>query len=802
MKQILSCIFVLLFAAGFQTAGAQAAAKGTTQTVKGTVTDKDSKYPVIGANVIVLNSEPLIGAKTDENGAFSLSNVPLGRVTIKITFIGYKDGYANDILVVSGKETQVNIELEEKVNEMKEITVSDKVEKGNAKNEFATVSARSFDVEQTGRFSGSRNDPARMASNFAGVSGANDARNDIIIRGNSPTGLLWRLDGLDIPSPNHFASFGSSGGPVSMLNNNTLARSDFFTAAWPAEYGDALSGVFDLKMRNGNKDKYEFLAQIGFNGFEVGAEGPFAKKKSKATFLINYRYSTLGLFKLLGVNFGTGTAVPEYQDVSFKIDVPTKKAGTFRLFGLGGLSSINLVGSGIDLKSSNANLYGNENQNIYNRVQTGIVGFSHTYFITPKSFIRTTIGASHQTQKTNIDTIGLINRNDVQQFQKVYLRQNKYTVHVTYNNKLNTKNTIMAGIISNLYDLKFTDSLSLFNHFYPIDNGKGFSELLEGYVTWQHKFGDRFMLNTGVHSQFYSLSKSWAVEPRVGLRFQIDQTQFLSLGYGLHSELQPLPTYFNVDTGSGSTRSTNLNMGFTRSNHVVLGYDLSFLKSFHFKTELYFQYLDKVPVDPFSSSFSMLNAGSDFATPTNANLVNKGVGRNYGVEVTMEKFFNKGYYFLVTASLFQSQYKGSDNVWRNTAFNGKYVVNGLGGYEYKFGGKKSKVKRNTIAIDAKATVAGGRYYTPVDQAQSAAQGREVLQNDKAFSQQYPVYFRFDIKLSYRLSLGRTTSEFSIDIQNVTNRKNVFIQTYDLRTNSLVYQFQQGIFTLPQYRLLF
>jgi len=775
-----------------------------TKNIRGQVVDKDSKFPIIGANVILLGSDPPIGAKTDENGYFSLLNVPLGRVSIKISYIGYKDAFANDILVIAGKESQLNIELEEKVSEIKEVVVTDKkTDQGAAKNEFATVSARSFEVEQTSRFSGSRNDPARMASNFAGVSGANDARNDIIIRGNSPIGLLWRLDGLDIPSPNHFASFGSSGGPVSMLNNNTLARSDFFTAAWPAEYGDALSGVFDLKMRSGNKDKYEFLAQIGFNGIEVGAEGPFAKKKSNATFLINYRYSTLGLFKLLGATFTTGSAVPEYQDLSFKIDVPTKKAGIFRVFGLGGLSSIDLKGSDIPLNSNSSNLYGNENQNIYNRVQTGIVGFSHTYFLTPKSFIRTTLGVSHQTQKTDIDTIGIINRSDILRYDKVFLRQNKYSAHIMYNNKLDAKNTIMAGIISNVYDVKFTDSISLNNMFVPLKRGIGYSDLMEGYVTWQHKFGDRVVLNSGAHAQYFTLSNSWAIEPRIGARYQMTPTQYISLGYGLHSEIQPLPTYYNFDTGATANgKATNLNMGFTRSNHVVFGYDLTFLKSFHFKTEVYFQYLDKVPVDPFSSSFSMLNAGAEFSTPTNTHLVNNGVGRNYGLEVTMEKFFNKGYYFLVTGSLFQSEYKGSDGIWRNTAFNGHYVANALGGYEYKFGGKKKKVKRNTIAIDGKVTVAGGRYYTPIDQVQSAQQGQEVLLNNQAFSLEYPVYFRLDIKLSYRISLGRITHEFSFDCQNVTNQKNVFIKTYDIRTNSLVTQYQQGIFPLPQYRILF
>ena len=804
MNKVRSAALLILFF--LYAAVSQAQSKGMQQVdyqnIRGQIVDKDSKYPIIGATVMVIGSNPIIGTQTDENGYFTLPKVPLGRVSIKISYIGYKDAYANDVLVISGKEVQLNIELEEKVSEIKEVVVTDKkTEQGAAKNEFAAVSARSFDVEETSKFSGSRNDPARMASNFAGVSGANDARNDIIIRGNSPTGLLWRLDGLDIPSPNHFASFGSSGGPVSMLNNNTLARSDFFTAAWPAEYGDALSGVFDLKMRSGNKDKYEFLGQLGFNGIEVGAEGPFDKNKSNATFLINYRYSTLALFKLLGATtFLAGGAVPEYQDLSFKIDVPTKKAGIFRLFGLGGLSSISLLGSP---SNASTNLYCSANQNIYNNVQTGIVGFSHTYFLTPKSYFRTTIGVSHQTQNANIDTIGVVDPSAVAHYIKSSLRQNKYTAHLVYNNKLDAKNTIMAGLISNVYDLKFRDSISIFNAFHPIIQGVGFSDLMEGYFIWQHKFGDRLVLNSGVHAQYFTLSNSWAIEPRLGIRFQLTPTQFLSAGYGLHDELQPLPTYFNFDTSNiTSTKPTNLHMGFTRSNHVVVGYEVTFKGGFRLKTEGYFQYLDKVPVDPFSSSFSMLNAGSDFTTPANSYLVNKGVGRNYGLELTLEKFFSKGYYFLVTGSLFQSQYKGSDGIWRNTAFDGHYVANALGGYEYKFGGRKKKVKRNTIAIDGKFTVAGGRYYTPINVAQSTAENQEVLMNNVAFSQEYPIYYRLDLKLSYRISMGKITHEFSIDCQNVTNRKNVFIMSYDLATHNLITQYQQGIFPLPQYRILF
>ncbi len=772
------------------------------KTIRGQVIDKDSKSPLSGARVVVVDTGKLVGTVTDENGYFKLE-VPLGRVSLRIAYLGYKEEAVNNLLVISGKEINQTVELEEKVTNMNEVVVTANKEEGKAKNEFAVISARSFDVELTSRFSGNRNDPARMASNFAGVSGANDARNDIIIRGNSPMGMLWRLEGIDIPSPNHFGGFGSTGGPVSMLNNNTLSRGDFFTSAFPAEYGNALSGVFDLGMRNGNKDKFEFLAQLGFNGIEAGAEGPFAKKKSQASFLINYRYSTLALFKLMKANFGTGTAVPEYQDLTFKIDVPTKKAGVFRFWGLGGLDKIELLGHVVDLSKPQNNLYGNENIDLYNKVQTGMLGFSHTYFFNTKTYYKLMLGASHQTVLADIDSIEPVYRKEIVRYQKVSLRQNKYSMHLMSNSKLDAKNTVTVGIIADVYDLKFADSILFRSIFIPVKYGKGFSTLVEAYAMWKHKFSEQLSLNLGMHAQYYSLSSSFAPEPRAGLKYQFRENQSISIGYGMHHQIQPLPTYYNAEVSVTATgKPTNLNMDFTQSQHLVFGYDLMFLKDFHLKAEAYFQYINNAPVEKFSSSFSMLNSGADFGTPDNTNLINKGVGRNYGVEITAEKFFSKGYYFLVTGSFFQSEYKGSDNVWRNTAFNGHYVVNALGGYQYLFGGKKNKTKRNSIAVDFKMTGAGGRYYTPIDLTASAAQHQQVLIDKQAFSQKYRDYFRLDLKLSYRISFRKITQEISMDLQNVANIKNIFRKVYNPRTNSLNNEYQQGIFILPQYKILF
>lgn len=311
-----SLILFLFFAHGILAQG--------TQTIRGIITDAQSQSPVPGVTIVVLGSNPLNGTITDFDGAYKLENVPVGRVTLQVSYLGYETITLANLEVNSAKELVIDVKLVEQVKRVDEVVITAAPDKDKALNDMATVSSRTLSMVEANKYSGTRSDPSRMAQNFAGVSGASDDRNDIIIRGNSPSGVLWRLDGIDIPSPNHFGTLGTTGGPVTMLNTNNLKNSDFLTGAFPAEYGNASAGVFDLQLRNGNNEKYEFLGQIGFNGFEFGAEGPFSKK-SKASFIVNYRYSTLGLLSAIGINFGTGAAIPQYQDLTVKINAPTKK---------------------------------------------------------------------------------------------------------------------------------------------------------------------------------------------------------------------------------------------------------------------------------------------------------------------------------------------------------------------------------------------------------------------------------------------------------------------------------------------
>jgi hypothetical protein len=784
--------FILFFSFLFLNAYTQT----ITQTIKGVVVDKQSQIPIPGAIIQVVNSNPLLGTSTNEQGEFKITNVPIGRLQIKIQVISYKEKYIT-INLNAGKESITNIELEESVIQGQEVVVIAEQDKTKTNNKMSTVSSRLFSAEEAARYAGSRNDPARMAANFAGVSGANDSRNDIIIRGNSPIGILWRLNGLDIPNPNHFGNAGSTGGPISILNNNTLDNSDFMSGAFAADYGNATSGVFDLKMRKGNDEKHEFLVQMGFNGFELGAEGPFNKKKN-SSFLVNYRYSTLAVFKALNIDFGTGDAVPQYQDITFKTDFATEKFGKFSFWGIGGLSYVALLESD---KKSGQDIYGYSARDTYFRSNVGASGISHTYLFKNNAYIKTNIGVSGQYNNIiadRIDTSFKTPKNLKPEYRQT-TKNIRYSFNTTYNKKFNSRDFVNTGIYAELYNTLFVDSNDNFfgaNTFVTLRNYKGTTALIRGFAQWQHKFSDNLLFNAGISNQFFLLNNSNAIEPRIGLKYSINSKQSLSLGGGLHSQLQPIYVYFASDTINGKTVETNRGLDFTRAAHGVIAYDNSFAQNFRIKTEIYFQYIFNAPVKNFPSYFSALNLGADFNSPNVNNLVSKGTGQNYGVEITLEKFYSKGYYLLFTSSLFESKYKGSDNITRNTAFNGNYVFNLLGGKEFKIN------QKHVLSIDVRATYAGGKRFTPIDLEASKAEKDEVRDGTRAFELQYADYFRLDIKPGYRFNTKRVTHEFTIDIQNVTRNANVFQQSYDIKNQTIKTDYQLRFFVIPQYRVLF
>jgi len=783
-------ILVLIMLLG-QSAGAQE----LVQTVRGRVVDNQTASPLPGATVVLLGSEPARGAATGVEGWFEIGEVPVGRISLQVSYIGYQARTLRNLLVKSGKELVLTIELQESVQQLSEVVIR-AGRKDRPSNEMARVSARSFTVEETERYAGSWGDPSRMAQNYAGVVSAGDRRNDIIIRGNPPTGLLWRLEGVNIPNPNHFGALGATGGPVSMLNNNLLANSDFFTGAFPAEYGNALSGVFDLQMRHGNNQKAEYTGQVGFNGFELGAEGPFSDS-SRASYLANYRYSTLSVTDKLGLNLGVG-AIPEYQDLNFKVHVPWK-SGQLTLFGLGGTSHIEL---GQERREGDNSFGTPEGYQTVNGSDMGLMGIKLTHFFSENSRIENRMALSGHRVSTTIDSL---NNNESKLFYHEDNEQWKLGWYSDWTNKFDARNTLEAGISLESYSISYTDSVyrgwtnqqTGSEYIRQIDTQRDNLLLFQGYTQYKHRFNNRFSLYAGMHVQHFAFNKSSSAEPRFSLEWEPRKNQALSFGYGYHTQLQPLFLYF-VESyqPDGSYTQTNQSLDFTKSHQWVLSYRYSFNPNLRLKAETYYQHQHDIPVEERGSYFSLANYGASFHQERVDSLVNEGTSRNYGLEVTFEKFFSNRYYFLVTTSLFDSKYRGSNGELRNTAFNGNYVINMLGGYEWPLG------KKSTLALNLRLVVAGGQHYTPLDVEKSIEKDNPRFIRQEAYNRQYRDYLRMDGRLSFRLNGRKISQEWALDVANLTDRRNIFSKTYNRVENKVITEYQQRIFPIMLYRINF
>ena len=747
------------------------------QTVKGKVVDLESQFPLPGVNVQFINGDFNSGVATDINGNFKIENVSLGRKQIRFTFIGYTP-QSQTIVVNSGKEVVLNVSIEESTEMLEAFEISSN-EKREVNNEMAIISAQQFSVEETERYAGSRGDPARMASNFAGVQGADDSRNDIIVRGNSPLGVIYRVEGITIPNPSHFAISGSSGGPLSILNNKFLGNSDFFSGAFPSEYGNSTAGVFDLKIRNGNNEKTEFTGQVGLFGAEFLAEGPLSKKSS-ASFLAMYRYSTIKIFSLLGVNLGT-SAIPKYQDFALKFNLPFKKGGNLSLWALGGNSNIDILISE-QTDPSEVDLYGENTKDQRFGTNMLVSGATYTKPLNQTSFIKSTTCVNIENQKSNHDTIS---RNptgwsdfELSPYMAYDFNKIRYSNSSSVNKKLNKKNTLKIGWVADFTNFSFVDSVTTdalgqdtADTYRYRFNKNGDSFMLQPYVSWKHKFSDELVLTAGLTSLYLNLGDDSfsPLEPRLGLRWDVSEKGVLTFGLGYHSQTQPLYSRYYIN--KGNTKAHNEDLGLTYSKHIIMGYSHKVNKNLGLKTEAYYQDLTGIPVEISHSSFSLTNAGSGFARVFPDSLTNTGTGYNYGLEVTLQRYFNKHWHALFSGCLYNSKYTPSDGVERNTSFNGVYAANFLAGKEFKLGENK------VLGLGFKVTGAGGKRRGDVDPIASAEQG-EVIFQDAGFNEsQFKDYFRFDIKTTFKINQEKVTHEIGIDLVNLTNAENILNYSY-------------------------
>ena len=643
------------------------------QTIRGMVVDGDSKYPIPYATVR-LSDKAGMGTTTDSLGRFIIPQVPVGRHTIEAAFMGYEPGLFREILVTSAKEVYLEIPLKESVNELSEVVVRARTNKEEAMNKMATTGARMLSVEEASRYAGGFDDPARLVSAFAGVA-PSVSSNGISIHGNAPHLLQWRLEDVEIPNPNHFADIATLGGGIlSSLSSQVLGNSDFFTGAFPAEYGNAVSGVFDMKLRNGNNQKNENTIQVGIMGIDVASEGPLSKKH-KASYIFNYRYSTTGLLNLDG-----GTM--DYQDLNFKLNFPTQKAGTFSVWGT---SLVDKFKSDMERNPEKWEYWGDRSES-RDKQYMAAGGISHRYFFNSDASLKTTVAATY----SQLDGGASMFNHALESTPYMDL-ESKHTnliVTSTYNRKFSNRFTNKTGFTYTVmfYDMNLSIAPYEAQVLETVSQGDGNTSLLSVYNSSSVGLSDRWTLNAGIYGQYLTLNNKWSVEPRAGLKWQASPKATFALAYGMYSRMEKMDVYF-VKTKNTGSQSVNKNLDFTKAQHIMLSFSYKITDRMNLKIEPYVQFLHDVPVMA-DSSYSVLNR-SDFYVED--ALINKGRGRNIGIDITLERFLEKGLYYMVSGSLFDSRYRGGDGVWYDTKFNRNYVINGLIGKEWMLGRNRENI---------------------------------------------------------------------------------------------------------------
>lgn len=766
-----------------------------TQTVRGKVTDAGTNITLPGANIIITDTDPLMGGTSDMDGNYTIEKVPVGRHNIKVSFIGYEDVYYNEIEVISGSQLVLNIQLTEDIATLNEVEIIAKDEMGEAINSMVTVSAQRVTIESTARVAAGINDPSRVVQSYAGVSVEDDENNELVVRGNSPRGMLWRMEGVEIPNPNHFSNGeGGSGGGVSALSTQVLDNSDFYTGAFAAEYGNAISSVFDLRLRNGNNQKREYSFQFGVMGIQASAEGPFSKK-SEASYLINYRYATTSLLNQIGFTIGDEDIYPEWQDLSFNINLPTKKFGRFNVWGLGGKSG----SAGEVIQDTSQWAYRGDHFSYSENQTLGIIGLNNIYHLkNNKTYFKTILSYSHTNNGQGEDSLDYdFNESPVLDEEFIY---NTTTLSTLVNHKFNAKNYVRAGLIYTNQQFKLNvQSLNFDEGLYENGlNQDGRTSRAQAYIQWKYRLNKKLDINAGVHSLYLSLNNDYSIEPRLGFSYKLNDKNRFNLAVGLHSKVEPISIYTAQLLGdNGEYYLPNEDLKMTRAIHAVAGHTWNFASNFSLRSEVYYQHLFQVPVKigDTTGTASSLNFSSGF---TNEPFNNEGTGVNYGLELTLEKRFSRQYYLLFTTSLFESKYTMPGYSERSTYFNSNYIFNFLGGKEFSVG----KNDQNVISLNLRGMLRGGYRTIPINLDASIAQGKDVRDYSRAFETRDPDYFRVDFGTSFRKNNPNWSWIISLDIQNLTNRSNIWGEYYDADREEVQPIYMTGLIPVLNFKVEF
>ena len=751
-----------------------------TQTVRGIVLDSKTNAPIEFATVRIMNVGSL-GSTTDSLGRFRIDNVPVGRCNIQTSYVGYNTNIFNEIPVTSSKEVYMEITLDENIHSLAEVVIQPEIKKDKPLNAMAITGGRMISMEEAGRFANGFDDPARLSSAFAGVAG-DVGTNAVAIRGNSPQFTQWRLEG-EIPNPTHFADLtGLGGGFLSALSTQVIGNSDFYNGAFPSEYSNALSGIFDMQIRNGNNQKYEHTFQLGILGIDLASEGPISRKHG-SSYIFNYRFSTTSLATGNDMNL-------KYQDLSFKLNFPTRKAGTFSIWGIGLIDRYKPEAIDRDEWETQG-----DRQSGNTAFDKAAGGLTHKYLINADTYIRSSLAATYSKDRTRADQMTeddkLVHVGDIRN-SKWDIVFNSYLNKKFNSNHINRTGITVTGLQYDL-DYKISPNFGLDVPMEQISKGNGGSCVLSAYSSSVINLSNHLTTSLGITAQYFTLNKNWTVEPRAALKWSFNPKHALALAYGLHSRREKLDYYFVEQEANGKTES-NRYLDFSKAHHFGLTYDWNINSYMHLKVEPYYQYLFRIPVEE-NSSFSIINHQSFYLDRI---LKNRGSGVNYGIDITLEQYMKNGFYYMITASLFKSKYKAGDNIWRNTRLDKNYLLNILAGKEWMVG----RNKQNVLSLNGRIFFQGGDRYTPVDEGKSMIEHDIKFDETRAYSKKFDPSINGDISFSYRINKKKISHEFSIKMLNVGMRTGMHFYQYNEKTHKIEKKDGSGLIPNISYKIYF
>jgi len=754
------------------------------QTIRGKVYDNTTQEPLPFSAIIVQNTDPLIGTTSDLHGNFILKNVAVGRVNIRVNMLGYESYIISELLVSSGKEVFLNIAMQQSTKQLGEIVV--RVSKTSPINSMTSLSAKQFTVEETQRYAGGMDDPARLVTSFAGVASPSVGSSGISVRGNNPDGLLWRVEGVEVPNPNHFADLTiAGGGMLTAISSQMMGNSDFLTGAFPAEYGNASSGVFDIKLNSGNSSKRQYTLQAGILGVDFATQGPFVKGKS-ATYNINYRYSTMAL---VAAALPDDAGVLKYQDLSFKTIFPAKRLGTFSWWGIGALDGVDMKATdSIEWKSDT------DRDNSQTSLNMFATGFTHKISLNASTLLNSTISASGNGLSFKEQRLDFSLQPHSQ--SKAENQLYRFAIQSSISKRFGKRHSNKTGFnFQQLrYHLDIQQAPSEGMSIVQMVNQKGNSNLFQAYTQSKISFLSHLTLNLGLNSQYFLLNNNFSLEPRIGIKYELNDKHNFAFAYGLHSRIEQLPIYFIEAAGT----HPNKNLKFMKSAHYIFSYSGRLNDNLHLTVEPYFQKLKNIPVSPGTYITTLNNDNSLFF---NEILCSKGTGRNIGIDITLERFLQKGFYYSITASLYDSKYTAADGIERNTRYNKNYVFNIIGGKEWNIGRDKNKL----LGVNARYNYLGGNRIEPVNTTLST-QSKKVIYGETsgnlAFEEKFADIPVFSFTISYRKNKPNYSSVWTLQILNATKSEDFANNYYNIKSGKIDTKFEGVMIPGLSYKIEF